>query len=79
MSEGSREPPPLAPRRPVRYSDEEFISAVHSRSPTIASEVAQVVGCSRALARKRLKQLVEAGEFSHRKAGQINIWYVDST
>lgn len=79
MSEGSSEASRLTPRRPVRYSDDEFIAAVESRSPTIASEVAHVVGCSRALARQRLQELVEAGEFSHRKAGQINIWYKDSS
>lgn len=77
MSEGSNNPPKLTPRRPVRYSDDEFIAAVESRSPTIASEVAQVVGCSRALARQRLQELADGGEFSHRQAGQINIWYVE--
>lgn len=78
MGEGSHDSSQLTPRRSVRYSDAEFIEAVESRSPTIASEVAEVVGCSRALARQRLQDLVDAGAFSHRKAGQINIWYFES-
>jgi predicted ArsR family transcriptional regulator len=77
MSEEVNGSSQLAPRRPVRYRDEEFIAAVESLSPTIASEVAHVVGCSRALASQRLDKLVNAGEISHRKAGEINIWYID--
>lgn len=66
------------PRQPERYTDEAFITAVSEQSPTISSEVADIVGCSHALANKRLKVLAAAGHFKHKKTGGVNLWYTET-
>jgi hypothetical protein len=59
-----------------QYDDAAFLTAGEELSPTIASEVANTVGCTRAQAANRLAELAKDEKINHRQAGNINIWYV---
>lgn len=47
------------------------------RGPVVTtSDIAEHVGCSRELARQKLKTLYEKGEVDRRKTGRIKVWWL---
>ena len=57
-----------------KYTNEEFLSALHDLGEAGTADVAEAVGCNRETARLRLNELVERGAVERRKIAGAILW-----
>lgn len=62
------------------YRDNEFLEALRERGGQAGSgDVAEIVGCSRRTATRRLSALAKAGKVSRGNVGNATLWSVADT
>ena len=63
-----------AGRYDSEFDDEDFLVALDELELPTSGDVADVVGCSRPTARRRLQQLEEDGEVESKEIGGYQVW-----
>jgi len=58
------------------FDDEQFVAAVEELASPTSGDVARSVGCSRATARRRLKQLKNERRVESQEVGGYRVWSV---
>lgn len=58
------------------YDDDDFLEAVREYEPIGTTDVAEIVGCHRSTALRRLRKLAEEGEIEGTEVGPAQVWTV---
>lgn len=61
------------------YPRDDFLTALEERGPDVGTqEIADIVGCNRDTAYRRLRDLEEENEIESRKIGMVRLWSISN-